>query len=273
VGVPLVELDLVDESRVTPTIGKVTGAARRQLPTVVYLPAADGPAPLIVLAHGFNGHPRLFTTLAGHWAAGGYAVAVPRFPVSSDEFPTLDPQAFNERVADLPGQAEDVRFLVAALAVATDDPSSRLCGRVDIGRLGLYGLSLGALTVWSTVARRGFDEAGVAALIQSDGGFPGDLAQLADVRFPVLIAHSDVDPAFPVEGVLRQFDVLPAPRYLLVLHGAAHATVGENTPTPADQAYRVATTVFWDRYLGGATDAVFPESISVGGVTTFVDGS
>ena len=272
-GVRVVDLDLVDESRTTPTIGDVAGAPRRQLPTAVYLPATDGPAPLIVLAHGFNGHPDLFTALAGHWADAGYVVAVPRFPVSSNEFPIRDSQAFNERVADLPAQADDVTFLVAALGAADDDAMSPLAGRVDADRLGLYGLSLGALTVWSTVARSGVGDSGVAALIQSDGGFPGDLAQLADVTFPVLIIHSDVDPTFPVEGVLRQFDVVPAPRFLLVLHGAAHAKVGENTPTPADHAYRVATTVFWDRYLRGDGAAPFPASISVDGVTTFVDGS
>ena len=97
----------------------------------MYLPATDGPAPLIVLAHGFNGHPRKFTTLAGHWADAGYVVAVPRFPVSSDEFPVLDPSAFDARIADLPEQADDVTFVIDALGAADDDAMSPLAGRVD----------------------------------------------------------------------------------------------------------------------------------------------
>ena len=168
-------------------------------------------APLIVLAHGLNGHPRKFTTLARHWAESGYVVAVPRFPVSNDEFFVLDPVVFNARVADLPEQATDVTFVVGELIAATGEPTSEITGRIDHRRLGLYGLSLGSLTVWSTVARTGFADSGVAALIQSDGGFPGDLALLSGVTFPVLIAHSDIDPIFPADGIQRQFEALPAP--------------------------------------------------------------
>jgi dienelactone hydrolase len=272
--VGVVQLDLVDATRSTPEIGDQPGSRWRELPTTVYLPPARTDRnPLIVLAHGFNGHPRKFTTLARYWAEAGYVVAVPRFPVSSDEFAVIDPAEFNARIADLPGQAGDVIFVIDEVVAASNDETSELAGRVDPERVGLYGLSLGALTVWSTVSRSGFAESGVDALIQSDGGFPGDLAALSDVTFPVFIAHSDIDPVFPAERVLRQFDALPAPKFLLVLHGAIHAAVGENTPTPADQAYRVATTVFWDRYLGGAVDAPFPPSIVIGGVTTFVDRS
>jgi predicted dienelactone hydrolase len=267
----VVELDLVDLTRSTPAIGDQPAAPSRELPTTVYLPATDRPAPLILLAHGFNGHPRVFTTLARHWAEAGYVVAVPRFPVSSDEFPELDPDVSNARIADLPAQADDVTFVIAEVTAASDEETGELAGRVDPEHLGMYGLSLGALTVWSALSRAGFAASGVDALIQSDGGYPGDLAALSSVTFPVLLAHSDVDATFPIDGILRQFDALPSPRFLLVLHGAAHATVGENTPTPADRTYREATTVFWDRYLGGLEGEPFPASIE--GITSFVDGS
>jgi dienelactone hydrolase len=267
----VVELDLVDAARSTPAVGDYPGSPRRELPTTVYLPATDDAAPLIVLAHGFNGHPRKFTTLARHWAEAGYVVAVPRFPVSNDEFPVRDPVEFDARVADLPGQADDVTFVIGELLAATGENGSGITGRIDRRRLGMYGLSLGSLTVWSTVSRAGFADSGVAALIQSDGGFPGDLGLLSGVTFPVFIAHSDVDPIFPADDILREFEALPAPRFLLILHGAAHAAGGENTPTPADTAYRLATTTFWNRYLRGADDASFPQTITIDGVTTFVD--
>jgi dienelactone hydrolase len=242
------------------------------LRTVVYLPPTSGPAPLVILAHGFNGHPRLFTDLARRWAAAGYVVGVPRFPVTNDEFPERDPALYTARVADLGAQAGDVAFVVAELRAANADATSDLAGRLDPERLGLYGLSLGALTVWSAAQRGELCAGEVDALIQSDGAFPGDEGGLPDVDLPVLIAHSDVDPVFPAEAVLREFAALPHPKFLLVLHGADHAAVGENTPTPADEAYRVATTVFWSRYLSGV-DKPFPESVLVDGVTTFVDGS
>jgi predicted dienelactone hydrolase len=262
--VRVVELDLVDTSRATPAIGTFRGSPRRELPTTVYVPDGGDAAPLIVLAHGFNGHPRKFTTLATHWAEAGYVVAVPRFPVSSDDFAVLDPDVFDARITDLSEQATDVAFLIDAIGTVG--------GRVDRQRIGLFGLSLGALTVWSTVARSGFDVGCISGLIQSDGGFPGDLATLSGVPFPVLVAHSDVDPIFPIEGVRRQFDALPTPKYLLVMHGADHAAVGENGLTAADDAYRFATTVFWDRCLGGRLDAVFPQEVTIDGVTTFIGG-
>jgi dienelactone hydrolase len=263
---------LVDPSRSTPPIGGYPGAPERDLQTVVWLPATDAAAPLIVLAHGYNGHPRKFSELAQRWAEAGYVVAVPRFPVTNDEFPERDPAFDNARIADLATQADDVVFVVDALHAASADATSAVAGRIDPDRLGLYGMSIGALTVWAASERNALSGE-VDALVQSDGGYPGDAASLADVEFPVLIAHSDIDPIFPAEARLREFGELPAPKFLLVLLGAEHAAVAENTPTAADEAYRVATTVFWDRYVAGRVDEEFPPSIVIDGVTNFVDGS
>lgn len=272
--VRVVEVALVDPTRATPAIGDYVGSDQRELPTTVYLPATAAPAPLIVLAHGFNGHPRKFSDLAMFWANAGYVVAVPRFPVSNDEFIALAGGAFvPERVSDLPQQALDVSFVIDEVLTLDGDGSSELSGRVDEERLGLFGLSLGSLTVWTTVLGPNATETRVDALIQSDGAFPGDTPLLADVPFPVFVAISDVDGLFPPDVVMPQYATLPSPKFMLVLHGAMHATVGENTPTPADEAYRVATTVFWDRYLGGQPDEPFPTSIVIDGVTTFIDGS
>jgi dienelactone hydrolase len=271
-GVDVVELDLVDSTRRTPAIGGFPGMPERALPTPVHVPAGGGPAPLIVLAHGFNGHPRKFTVLARHWAEAGYVVAVPRFPVSNDEFPERDPDVRDARLADLGQQAGDVAFVVAEVRAAGEAGVQGLGGRIRPGRLGLYGLSLGALSVWVAALHTEL-AGGVDALVQSDGGFPGDVAELADVPFPVLIAHSDVDPLFPAGELRREYDALPAPKQLLILHGADHAAVGENSPTAADEAYHVATTVFWDRYVSGVRGAAFPPSIDVDGVTSFFDGT
>jgi dienelactone hydrolase len=162
--------------------------------------------------------------------------------------------------------------VIAGLHAASDDPTSAIAGRIDPDRLGLYGMSIGALTVWAAAERDAL-AGDVDALVQSDGGYPGDAASLVDVGFPVMIAHSDADPIFPPEARLREFGELPAPKFLLVMLGAGHADVPENTATPADEPYRVATTVFWDRYVAGREETEFPPSIVIDGVTTFVDGS
>ena len=68
------------------------------------------------------------------------------------------------------------------------------------------------------------------ALIQSDGGFPGEIERLADVTFPVFMAQSDVDALFPPETVMPQFAAIPTPKYLLVLHDALPRDPSVRTP-------------------------------------------
>ena len=108
-------VQLVDYSRPTPAIGDYGGAPACDLQPAVWLPATTDPAPLILLAHGFNGHPRKFTDLARRWAEAGYVVAVPRFPVTNDEFSESDPAFVNARIADLAAQADDVVFVIEKL--------------------------------------------------------------------------------------------------------------------------------------------------------------
>jgi len=269
----VVDLALVD-TRATPAIGDYAGSDVRELETTVYLPPTTDPAPLIVLAHGYNGHPRKFTELALHWANAGYAVAVPRFPVSNDEFMALaGGDFFSERVADLTQQSLDVTFVIDEVLRLNGTVESEVAGRVDPDRIGLYGLSMGSLTVWTTVLGPGATETRIDALMQSDGGFPGEAERLAAVTFPVFMAQSDAERGlFDPAVIIPQYQAITTTKYMLIMHGAVHATVAENTATRADEAYRVATTVFWDRHLGNKPDEPFPDSIIIDGVTTFVEG-
>lgn len=260
-------VELVDSTRTTPDGGEEIISDQRSLPTAVYLPAGGEPAPLVVLAHGFNGSPDKFTQLAGAWADAGYVVAAPRFPLSSDTTP-------EPTLGDIVGQARDISFVIDEMLAANDGrPSAggldRVRGRVDTGRIGLYGLSLGSITVWTTVLGECCDEDRVDALIQSDGAFSPGLALAQRVDFPVMVAHADADPILGYEPARQAYSALPAPKAMLTMHGFTHAVVGENTPTAADAVYRRATTLFWDRYLRGDTTTRFPASLTVDGVTTF----
>lgn len=228
----------------------------------MYLPADERPAPLVVLAHGIGGAPEKFTALASYWSAAGYVVAVPRFPLSNHDVP----QPF---VGDIVEQGRDVSFVIDRVLALNADPSGELGGRVNPERIGLFGLSLGALTVWTTLFGPCCGDHRVDALIQSDGAIPFPIERLAEVTFPVLIAHSDVDRIFPYELTRAEFDALPAPRYLMTLHGALHAAVAEDTVTPADLALQQATTVFWDRHLRDRPATEFPATVQIEGVTSF----
>ena len=169
--VGVVQLDLVDTTRSTPEIGDQPGTRWRELPTTVYLPPARTDRnPLILLAHGFNGHPRKFTDLARHWAEAGYVVAVPRFPVSSDEFPVIDPAEFNARIADLPGQAGDVIFVIDEVVAASNDEASDSPDASIPNGWVVRDCRSAPSRCGRRPSRSGFAESGVDALIQSDGG-------------------------------------------------------------------------------------------------------
>ena len=268
VGAPTV-LSIVDASRPTSAAGGNTGADVRTIVTDVYLPNYEtdpDPKPLIVLAHGFTGHPDKFTQLAEAWASAGFVVAVPKFPLTNDE--VASPQ-----IGDLAEQGTDVDVVIDELLDRNASPSDVLAGSIDPERIGLYGLSLGSLTVWGTLID-GCCRDRIDAVVQSDGAFPGDASLLADLGIPVMIAHSDTDSIFPIANIRAEYRSLRAPKYFLTLHGFAHAVVGENTPTSADDAYIVATTVFWRRHLLGVAadspDATFPDMVTVDGITSLV---
>ena len=214
---------------------------------------------MIVLAHGASGAPDRFTDLATAWADAGYVVAAPRFPLTNE---AVRPPV----IAEFAEQGRDVQFVVDAILERSAAADGELAGRVDPERIGLYGLSLGSLSVWSAVGEPA--GARIDALIQSDGTTLA--ADIGAVPFPVFVAHSDTDPIFPYADVVALYDELPGPKYLLTLPGAAHAVVGEDTVTPADELYRQATTAFWDRTLGGRPDAAFPASVE--GVGVLVEG-
>ena len=192
----LVQLDLVDPARPTIAAGGHPGAPDRSLQTAVHLPADSRPAPLIVLAHGAGGAPEKFTELASAWSDAGYVVAAPRFPLSNNAVP-------EPYLGDVVEQSLDISFLIDEVLALNEGGEGPLSGRIEPGRVGLYGLSLGSLTVWTTLFGSCCGEPGISAVIQSDGTIPFPIERLAEVTFPVLIAHSDVDHIFPYDQAPR----------------------------------------------------------------------
>lgn len=268
----LLDLTVVDDSRPTPAVADVAELPQRTLDTDLYLPQQSEPRPLIVLAHGFDGHPDKFSDLATAWRDAGYVVAVPRFPVTADDAAVVDGSALTQRLADLSGQVGDVQFLLDWLLDETNAQDHRFAGRIDSDHVGYYGLSYGSFTVWDAWFDAGSPDERVDALIQSDGGSNLTDEQLGSVPIPILVSHSDGDTTLPYDNARRIFDALGSPKYLFTTHGHPHAMVGENTETNADEAYRQVTTAFWNRHLSGDEQAEFPDSVVIEGVTSLEAG-
>ena len=77
-------MTFVDTSRSTPPWDGMPGKPSRTLVTTIWYPArasGEGPYPLIVFAHGLGASPQEYQQLLTAWAAAGYVVAAPLFPL------------------------------------------------------------------------------------------------------------------------------------------------------------------------------------------------
>ena len=72
-----------------------------------------------------------------------------------------------------------------------------------------------------------------------------------DGRIPLLIVHSDADPALPYALATTAFESAAPPVWFVTLHGASHASQFENDVTEYDEIGERITTDFWDATLRG----------------------
>ena len=238
----------VDESRPTDVPEPELNAPTRTLVTTIYRPRGKGPFPLIVFAHGSSGHPEKFTKLFSAWAAAGYVVAAPAFPVTnsyaSTEFGRAD---------DAPRQPGDMSFVIDRVLALAKDRGSQLFRAIDKKKIGASGLSLGGLTTYLLVFGESGADKRVKAVEVLDGFLPSGV--VLDGHVPLLIAHSDADPAIPYSSAQDVFAGAEPPVWLVTLHGASHASQWEDDVTPYDEIAEQVTLDFWDATLRGKGEA------------------
>ena len=239
----------VDRSRPTAAGAATPAAPDRSLVTTIYRPEGKGPFPLIVFAHGLSGHPDKFTQLLGAWAAAGYVVAAPAFPLTNANVPRSTANA-----TDVVNQPADVSFVLTRVLRESRDRSSDLYRAIDRRHIGAAGLSLGGATTYNVVFDDCCRDRRFTAAMVLDGLRLGNGLQL-DGHVPLLIAHSDTDPAIPYTTARAAYDDAATPVWLVTLHGASHATQWENDPTPYDALGERLTVDFWDAALRGERSA------------------
>jgi predicted dienelactone hydrolase len=250
----------VDASRKTPagkSVGGIPGTPElpsRTLVTEIYHPAAPGPRPLIMFSHGSNGHPEKFTRLLNAWAAAGYVVAAPAFPLTNSHAPAGYANNF-----DVWDQPRDISFVLDQVLAASTTPGDALNGRIDPGRIGAAGLSLGGATTYSLA----FNECCREPRFKAYEVFAGALLPMPkeyvfDHSVPLLIMHGDNDPTLPYSGAADAYVKAKPPKYFVTLQGALHAPAFEDFPD-WDAKYHglvdKTTVAFWDVYLAGETKA------------------
>lgn len=241
----------VDTSRPTSATSVAPASDERVLDTVIAYPTrVHTKMPLIILAHGNDGHPDKFKILIGEWAKAGYVVAAPAFPRTNNLTPG------GSQISDFVNQPADVSFVLdQVLKLAKKKSASQIAGLVDKKRIGVAGLSLGGATVYglmynSCCLEKRFDAAIVMAGVRI--GFSAGTDNFHR-SIPVMLVHGDADGLYRISQ--ETYPMLVAPKWFVTLHGSTHAAPFEDSVDPADAVVPVITTAFFDLYLKGKKSA------------------
>jgi dienelactone hydrolase len=200
--VGVVQRTFVDRTRRTPAdpSAGIAPDTRRVLPTTIYYPArgarlpgtvspdappARGAHPLVLFAGGSPGLPEEYQVLLADWAAHGYVVVAPQFPVSSVSGP--DVVAWK----DLPAQTKDARFVLDR--VLRLDHAAAGIPRIDDDRMAVAGHSFGGATALSLASKCCRDEVFDAVVALAAVTDPQQGPTLKRPAGPVLFVHARRD--------------------------------------------------------------------------------
>jgi predicted dienelactone hydrolase len=265
---------LTDTSRSTPANGATPGHAGRTMQVDIFYPSArhasasvggaqvrqdataarsDGPFPLIVFAHGFGTDPDLseYSALLEQWAAAGFVVAAPLFPLTRGDAPG------GPDLEDFPSQPGDMAFVARQVVAQSQSGRGVLAHLVNQADIGAAGHSLGGVTTLGLVANTCCRDAQIKAAVVMSGDpitFPTGSVNYTKTP-PLLLVHGNADQAVPYVSSINAYNLAAGPKGLLTVIGGDH----DSPVTPTDRAFPsvVRTTIdFFDRYLKGSTAAL-----------------
>jgi predicted dienelactone hydrolase len=236
-------LTFVDTTRATPPNGSFSGAPTRTLPTLVLYPKAThgGPFPLVVFSHGFTASGPAYAPVLQQWAARGFVVAAPTFPLSSQNAPG------GPTILDYRNQPGDVSFVITEMLREASDPHSPVHGLIARNRIAVAGHSLGAITTLAVAYNSCCRDPRIDAAVPISGiMLPfGSGTWFTGPATPLLLIHGNADQTVPYVSSVKSYAAASAPKYFMTLIGAPH------TPFFGPWGPDINNTVvaFFDRYL------------------------
>lgn len=233
-------LRFVDASRLAHFRNGTSGP--RVLATEVRYPeGGHGPLPLVVFAHGFIETPDNYARLLNTWAAAGYVVAAPSFPVERPAAPGGPDRS------DLVNEPADLSFVISRLIA----PGSPVRTLIDSRKIAVAGQSDGAVAALSVAYDRRFRDRRIDAAIIMSGAAMAGFARPPAGSPPLLAVQGTQDPFNSPATTTYYFDLSRRPKFLLSLLGAKHLEPYTTNDRWAP-VVRAATTRFLDHYLRGA---------------------
>jgi predicted dienelactone hydrolase len=254
----------VDTTRATPANGSYPGAPTRTLSTLVLYPTEAQPSkpfPLVVFSHGFTASGPAYQFLLQKWAAHGYVIAAPTFPLSNGNAPG------GPTIGDYPNQPGDVSFVITSMLNLSRDPRSPLHGLINANRIGVAGHSLGAITTLGVAYNSAVADPRIDAAVPISGiVLPfGTGTTFTGITTPLLLIHGDHDQTVPYGSSVYSFEHASPPKFFETLLGAPH------TPFLGPWAPAIDNTViaFLDKYLKhNASDNDIVGAANVPGLST-----
>jgi dienelactone hydrolase len=213
-----------------------------------YPPARDGkgPFPLVVFGHGFASRPSWYRRLLRGWAAAGYVVAAPVFPLGNANAPGGPDES------DIVNQPRDMSFVITRVLAASASTRSPLLGLVDPEKVAVAGQSDGAMTAFATAFESPFHDKRVGAALVLSGAILGPHRWVEHTRVPLLVVQGTADTTNPPINAHNLFHAVGRPKFLLLLHGAGHLPP-YTVPGATFAAVEHVSVAFLNHYLGGGS--------------------
>ena len=234
----------VDPSRPTSPNGSFGGAPDRTFPVSFWYPEGPGPFPLVLFSHGYAVTPDFYTPMLERWAAAGYVIAAPAYPILSGSPGGASHVDYEQTFAD-------TTFVITqVLALGSGDPIGKL---VDPSRVATAGHSDGEAIAFGV----GFLECCRDPRVKSVVALAGNLENVnnphvRDTGTPILHVMETGDEFNPYPASIAWDRAnLTAPRWLLTLEGATHVPPYN---VPGDRHFEllaVAVVDFFDGTLKG----------------------
>lgn len=246
--VAVTSVTVVDNGRWTPARGGSPAHPGRTLPTTVWYPATGGgPWPLVVFAHGFNTNPAHYDVLLRRWAAAGYVVAAPEFPISGSDPPGP------AREDDIPQQPGDLSAVVTFLLA----PRSPFAGRVDPTRVAAAGHSDGGSTIAALALNDAVRDPRITSYLVLSGAVPFMPFGTYDGANagPLMVVQGNHDISNSDGDALGVYVSARLPRaYLSVIGGSHEGPFLGDGPQPT--TVRAATVAWLDLTVRHQSDAL-----------------
>lgn len=232
----------------------------RPLTTVVRYPATGGPHPLVVFGHGFALTPATYGRLLDAWAAAGFVVAAPIFPLESAEAPGGPDEA------DLLNEPRDMSIVITRLLTLDDQKHGLLAGRIEPREIAVAGHSDGAEAALAVAYDARYRDPRVrAAIVMSGAELPG--MGPYPVHGPALLAtQGTADRINAPVYTADYFARARRPKFLLWLVGASHLPPYTDAPRQL-RVVEAATIAFLDHYLKGGSLRAFVQAAQQPGLT------